>query len=335
VPNPSRILATVDRVSAFADGGPVSIAELRASGITDAQLRAAQASGRLLRLRRGIFIPTETWAGLDQRGRHDAAATAALAAYPGTFLSHDSAGLLHGLPTYTLKLDLAATIPAVHITREGLSKQDGWLRIHGCDTPRGHIESHQGLPVTDLVRTAIELGASRSLARTTVFIDAAMRIFISSHLPEADVRMAMNDPARRARARSAWSQALIPYAGHRWVTRLRRAVEISDPAAESVLESISRVHIVESGLPRPTCGAPVRGDDGRTYWVDMLWEEARLIGEADGLTKYARVADVVAEKRREEALRAQGWRFVRWGWAEGVTDPQILVNRVARALRNT
>jgi very-short-patch-repair endonuclease len=45
----------------------------------------------------------------------------------------------------------------------------------------------------------------------------------------------------------------------------------------------------------------------------MLWPEARLILEADGLGKYT-AAELRREKRRELRLRALGYRVERVGW---------------------
>jgi len=56
---------------------------------------------------------------------------------------------------------------------------------------------------------------------------------------------------------------------------------------------------------------------------DFGWEEQRTLGEFDGRVKYGRLlrpgetaADTVyREKRREDALRDQGWQLVRWSAA--------------------
>ena len=76
----------------------------------------------------------------------------------------------------------------------------------------------------------------------------------------------------------------------------------------------------------------VRGDDGIVYFADMVWEDQKVIGEADGLAKYDTREALLKEKHRQEALEAMGWRFVRWGWREGVTDPSIMVARISRSL---
>jgi hypothetical protein len=65
---------------------------------------------------------------------------------------------------------------------------------------------------------------------------------------------------------------------------------------------------------------------------DFSWVHERVIGEFDGLGKYLReeftqgrgVTDVVmSEKRREDRLRALGFRVARWGWRE-VQNPHLL-----------
>lgn len=70
--------------------------------------------------------------------------------------------------------------------------------------------------------------------------------------------------------------------------------------------------------------------------MDFLWEDAPVIGEADGLAKYRptdwrTTRDIVrAEKRREERLADLGYEVVRWGW-EDANDPPRLAHRLRAA----
>lgn len=81
------------------------------------------------------------------------------------------------------------------------------------------------------------------------------------------------------------------------------------------------------------------GVRGKRYDVDFWWSLERVIGEADGLAKFtderyrkgrtpAQVA--LEEKVREDALRAMGNGFTRWGWREA-TDPALLRERLLAA----
>ena len=66
--------------------------------------------------------------------------------------------------------------------------------------------------------------------------------------------------------------------------------------------------------------------------VDFWWPATRVIGEFDGVAKYVRdeyagsksVAEVVlAEKTREDRLRALNTTVVRWGWAEAASRARL------------
>jgi hypothetical protein len=102
-------------------------------------------------------------------------------------------------------------------------------------------------------------------------------------------------------------------------------VEFADGLSESVGESRSRVAIQRAGLPSPVLQWDVTDDRGR--WLartDFGWPRLRTVGEFDGQAKYGRlrrpgqsVADaVLAEKRREDAIRATGLAVVRWAWPD-------------------
>ena len=76
----------------------------------------------------------------------------------------------------------------------------------------------------------------------------------------------------------------------------------------------------------------MRGDSGSAYRADFAWPGHRVIGEADGLLKYADRRDLLAEKQREDDLRRAGWVVVRWTWAEITRTPRLVVTRLRRAL---
>jgi hypothetical protein len=65
-----------------------------------------------------------------------------------------------------------------------------------------------------------------------------------------------------------------------------------------------------------------------------------VVGEFDGRVKYGRLLRpgqgpgdaVFEEKRREDAIRDEGWGVVRWTWGDLVV-PERLDQRVRRALQ--
>ena len=294
MPWSASVAATVAQVAACASG-PQHVAVLAERGIGRQRVRTAVGAGALTVLRRGIVVPTDAWRTAEIADRRRWAVEAALLAFPAGCASHDSAARLHGPPE--------------------------WILTAG------------GLRMTDLVRTSIETAAGRSLRGALVVIDAAMRLAAAEQAGTSAVRAAVIDPAVVGALRVRWRYAVGAYAGHRWVTTVRQAVELADPAAESVLESLSRAAMIENAVPQPRCGVPLVGDDGRTYWVDFCWDRFGLIGEADGLAKYDDPSAHLREKHRQEALRARGWEFVRWGFAHVFPDPTVMLSRVRHALR--
>ena len=90
---------------------------------------------------------------------------------------------------------------------------------------------------------------------------------------------------------------------------MKRSLSLADPIRESPIESLSYGHMVEAGLPLPTCQCEVRTPQG-TLFPDFYWEERRLIGESDGRWKYVDSGAVMHEKEREQVLRDLGCDFL-------------------------
>jgi very-short-patch-repair endonuclease len=104
--------------------------------------------------------------------------------------------------------------------------------------------------------------------------------------------------------------------GWQGVVAARRAVAHVDPASESPLESRSRGWFIDAGIRGFDVGMPIPVGS-HLYWADFCDRERRIIGEADGWTKYgddtASIREALArEKRRQAELEADGWRVVRW-----------------------
>lgn len=319
MPYPARIASTVELVASI--GGPVRASEV--PGLSRARVRAAVADGALLTLRRGIVLPRVVWDAASPLERHRLALQAALEAFPGSWASHSSAAALHGLVNvmpdpYWHRM--------VHISRTGVTHREAGLVVHGQEVPDGQLTTVQGLACSSLPRACIEVAARRRIEDALGVLDAGMRATIAC--AHSDVRRAVLDPAVREATWREFDLNVAPYTRHRWVTTVRQAIRWADPAAESRLESLSRAQMLMAELPTPQCGVPLTGDDGRLYWVDFWWEDRRLIGEVDGLVKYADASALLAEKLRQEALTGPGRSIVRWGYAQVHPNPEAMLARV-------
>ena len=107
--------------------------------------------------------------------------------------------------------------------------------------------------------------------------------------------------------------------------RIRAVIEFADPASGSAGESWSRALIHVAGFEAPVLQQEIRDRDGLVAYTDFYWKASRTVGEFDGVEKYVKPEHlngltasqaVVAEKKRENRIRATGRDVVRWDWAD-------------------
>jgi very-short-patch-repair endonuclease len=97
--------------------------------------------------------------------------------------------------------------------------------------------------------------------------------------------------------------------------RAQWVVEHARSKIESPLESLARAAIVLAGYPEPVPQVWLSTRSG-PYRVDLLDERNRVITEADGKLKYLTPDELWKEKRREDALRDEGFEVVRFTMAD-------------------
>lgn len=247
---------------------------------------------------------------------------AALLAYPDAWPSHTTALLLHGAAS-----DVP---PVVDLSRPGTTFRDGAVHIHGQRVRPDQIVEVDGVRASSPIRASIDVAATRSLPDALDVIDACRRAVMAAD--QRDLRHAVLESAVREELFEQWDDAIAPYGRHRGVTTVRQGLRWDDPAAESSLESVSRVAIRQSSLPLPAFDVPIIGDDGVRRWVDFWWEAHQLIGEPDGLATYAEGEDLLREKLRVEAPTAPGRRIVRWGMRQVRPSATPLIYRLQTRL---
>ena len=265
-----------------------------AAGWTRHSLLHAVRHGDLEHIRPGVYAKA-----LPQTGDRDADALTALrrrAAAVG--LTHDhvavsaaAAGTLYGLP-----LLAATTWPCVTAARP-LRGRVREAHLHRARLLPGHVRRAGGLVLTSPARTVLDLARESG-------VDAA--------IGAADVGVRKN--LIREGELDAVLRACAGWPGARSARRLATSI---DPAAESVLESISRLRMADATLPAPQTQVNIRVNGRLVGRVDFYWDEFGVVGEADGMAKYdAGPAALRAEKRRQELLEDAGLIVVRWTWAQ-------------------
>ena len=273
---------------------------LLAEGWTDRELRRMRRSGALTDVRRGSYAIPDDERLATPEGRHAMLVEATLPGLaPGAVVSHVSAAVLHGLPVWNIPLR------RVHGTRDARSggRISSRLHLHASPLDPADVVEIDGVPVTSLARTAVDLARTVAFEQAVVVADGALRALFG-------------EPAA---LRAAHERA----AGWPGAPKAKRVLDFADGRSESAGESRSRVAIHRLGLPRPVLQWEV-ATAGGVHRVDFAWPELATVGEFDGLIKYRRLvlpgqdpADVVvAEKLREDDLRGEHLGVVRWIWPE-------------------
>lgn len=287
-------------------------------------LRRHALEGSLVRLARGAYLDQRMWAQLskDERYRAIVHAVAGAGLHDDDVLCGPSALALWRLPS------LDAWPAGAHLVRPRRSGGHGRAQIVRHTTSRPYLRAEiDGLPVTSLARTVVDTAARGPLAAGLMAADAALRGLVAPGFSRPAVtRDDVRAEAERVPVRHGRARALL-------VARL------ADARAESPGESLLRASIHLLGLPMPELQWEFRGDSGRRFFADCYWPDQEFVLEFDGRAKYldpalrgGRTAEevVVAEKEREDEIRAQVRGMTRAGWSVA-RSPAQLEARLRRA----
>ncbi len=293
---------------------PVTADDVRASGLAGADLRRAVRAGAFVRVRYGAYVPNTTWESADRAERHRLLVRAAARSLAAPVFGYESAAAIWRLP---LLEGWPSDVQVLILDARGTPSTRGVRRHRVTTLP--DVRAVDGVTVTTLARTVVDLSRTGSFARGLALADDALH----RHRVDPD------DLARELAAAGSG----------RGVRAARRVLADADAGAESPGESLSRARMIELDLPRAALQREMRDSSGLVGRVDFLWEVLGVVGEFDGRLKYrvdgvgdsAAVEDRVwAERRREDRIRATGLRVVRWTWRDAL-DPGRLARVLATA----
>lgn len=237
----------------------------------------------------------------------------------GHFFSHRSAALLWGIPLPYRPgpdLHLAAVAPQSAPRIRG---------VMGHQFPPGRVATGrpQRFPATDPASTFVTLGSSLTLPALVAAGDYLVRMNRKGHGRRNAGRppIATIDELATAVHLGRWQGA----------SKLRRALELIREDAWSPRESLTRIALVEAGLPEPELNVDLFDRAGVFLGcVDMVYPRYKLIIEYQGVQHSETYA---ADIERFERLRAEGWIVLQVTKALA-NNAQSLTVRVAQALRS-
>jgi hypothetical protein len=222
----------------------------------------------------------------------------------GAAIGGHSAAAWHGAP-------FAGVYDPVTVLRspELLWKGPRGTRVHRTGLTDRDLTVQDCVPVTTPLRTAWDVAALESLGTAVAALDAMVR---SSTLSVSDLA------------------TMADSGGGRWgVVKVRRAVGLVDPRAESPPESRVRVALALAGLD-PVPQFEVHEDGALIARVDLAWPEARLAVEYEGAYHFEG-SQIVRDDARLDRLAAAGWRVIRLSAAD-LRDLDAVVARIREAL---
>jgi very-short-patch-repair endonuclease len=276
--------------------GPFTVIDAQRAGLTWKQLQGA--SWR--RVGAGLYV----WAGL---GDEPVVVLAGVCRRlpPGAAFSGTTAAWLHGL-------DLPPCEP-IEVTIPGACRVSALAGVSVRRAGLGDVEvvERRGLPTTSAHRTVIDLGRQPSLVDAVVSVDMALH----QRLVDLQVLRAF----------------LVAHPRGKGVGRLRRVLDLAEPAAESAMETRLRLLLVLAGLPRPKAQVSLHDDRGRFLGrPDLYYPDQRLGLEYDGSTHRD---SLIQDNRRQNRLLTAGYRLLRFTAADVRHNPDGIVQQVRDSLK--
>lgn len=278
--------------------GVLSVAELRACGLSPKAISVRVRNGRLHPLHRGVYAvghanPTrDGWL---------LAAVKACGACAVQGLRSGSAllGIMEWEDRYPDVLVLGKFAPQ-------------HPRINGHRTsylPREHVTTVRGIPVTTAERTLLDLAAVLPEHRLRRAVRQAQFLKLTT---VASLVAALEGPGP-ARGRA----------------KLARIIATGAAPTQSELEDAVLDLVLRGGFAHPDVNVPL-SIGGRRIVPDLRWPEQRLVIEADGPhhdDPLARADDAV----RQAILEAAGERVLRVTWAQAIARPRPTLERIDEA----
>jgi very-short-patch-repair endonuclease len=274
-----------------------------ACGWSRTTLHRRRASGRVQLVYPGVYAVAgapPTW--------HQRLLGACLAVGTAGVASHRSAARLWGLSEgdqpieITVPLARAPRLPDVSVHRS-------------TDLTAEQVVRRQGIPVTNPLRTMVDLGAVLGPEEVEVALERGLvsRLFSGGALEHA-----LDGLARCGRSGCGVLRRVLD----------ERALGTERP--DGVLEPRMARLLRDAGLP-PTCFQHVvRDESGRfVARVDFAYPVKRLAVEVDGWATHATRQALQSDLERQNALVAAGWTVLRFTWHDVVRRPAD----VARVLR--
>jgi very-short-patch-repair endonuclease len=200
----------------------------------------------------------------------------------------------------------------IEVTSPRCGRGRAGIQRHQAELRSDEVTVHQGIPVTTVARTLLDLATvltPHQLARA---------------VNEAEVQRLLDPLSLNA--------LLQRYPRRRGVPALRELLGQAITLTRSELEKRFREFLTDHGLPLPETNAHIQ-INGVWIEVDALWREQHLIVELDGRSTHDTSAAFESDRARDRILQAAGFRVIRITWRQLHESPAAVAADLRALLR--
>ncbi len=268
-------------------------------GLTAREVERRLESGRLRRVRRGIYLLGPIVSP------HTLKMAAVLACAPRAALSHGSASYVWGL------LPHPARPGSIHVTVAGHNPgRHPGVHVHRTTSlRRDELTSKYAIPITTPTRTLLD---------------------VASQLRPRELEQALAEAfAQRLTDRVRTLSMIERHPGRPGVRALRFQLEAGHAPARTRSHAEERLlALIRDGrFPHPDVNVRV----GR-WEIDFLWREQGVAVEVDGYAAHSSPRAFRRDYAKTAALEAAGLAVIRVSWTQIRNEPEATLARIARAL---
>lgn len=294
----------IDRTAidlAVSQGGVITRKQATELGFTPKQIKARLNSGTWRLVKRAVYQLAEP------RDRRDLMKTV-LATWPGAVVSHESAAVLHGFPfvdttgiTVSHHSRTTHQFPGVQVRRN--HDLDDW-----------HVTKVEGVRVTTVARTIVDLAADRSVRHIGAILD---RLVSDNKVDIFEVAAVLAATGRRGKPGTVTMREVLE-------------ARIGDDHSASELERRGRKVIEAAGLPLPVPEYPIPWTVNRRF--DDAYPDLKIAIEWDSMRFHGQKAAFEADRIRSRDATLNGWVILRFTWEDVHARPHVIVEAFTRLM---
>jgi hypothetical protein len=275
----------------LANGGLATTSQLL-TVISPKRLAGFIKSGKLIRVRRGVYAASEPDV-FGELAALDLVAGQPIVACMGT------AAAMYGFDT--------ENSPRLHVLDPGVRmRPSANMMVHQrIGAPLRRVD---GRLATAPAWTAIEVARTLRRPRALGTLDAALHI--------------------GACTRGELDAAIREQKGRRGIVMVRELVNYADHRAESPMESEARLLFLGSGLPMPELQYSIIDHRGRLWRVDFAWPDAMVVAEYDSIEWHMGPEALLHDRLKTARLQECGWTTIPMTVDDIRRDPIGLIARI-------